>query len=161
MNGEVVEPETDIQIDLNVSSYIPDEYISDSKQKIEVYQNIALCKNEEVIIELIDELIDRFGNMPIQLENLIDIARIKYLSRENQIVKISSKKKGMKDQIITFTLNASNLKLNATKLIKKYPKNVKFNTVLKPQVILEISSTNEKDTLTQIIEFLKVMKQSN
>ena len=47
MQGVEVEPEIDIQIDLNVTSYIPDEYIQDSAQKIEVYQNIALCKNEE------------------------------------------------------------------------------------------------------------------
>ncbi|MEI3396206.1 MAG: DEAD/DEAH box helicase [Clostridia bacterium] len=47
MKGIEVRPETEIQIDLNVTSYIPDEYISDSNQKIEVYQNIALCRNED------------------------------------------------------------------------------------------------------------------
>ncbi len=45
MQGKEIEPDIDIQIDLNVTSYIPDEYISDSSQKIEIYQNIALCKN--------------------------------------------------------------------------------------------------------------------
>ena len=49
MKGIKAEPEVDVQIDLNVTSYIPDKYISDSNQKIEIYQNIALCKNEQDI----------------------------------------------------------------------------------------------------------------
>ena len=46
MKGIEVKPEIDIAIDLNVTSYIPEEYIEDPNQKIEVYQNIALCANE-------------------------------------------------------------------------------------------------------------------
>ncbi|MCI8411759.1 MAG: transcription-repair coupling factor, partial [Clostridia bacterium] len=92
MKGIEIKPEIDIQIDLNVTSYIPDEYISDSNQKIEVYQNIALCRKEEDIQNVIDEIIDRFGNMPAELENLIDIARIKYLAKALSITKIASRK---------------------------------------------------------------------
>ena len=51
MKGIQVEEEIDVQLDIDVSSYIPDEYIEDSNQKIEIYQNIALCKNEEEIKE--------------------------------------------------------------------------------------------------------------
>ena len=92
MKGIKAEPEVDVQIDLNVTSYIPDKYISDSNQKIEIYQNIALCKNEQDIQNVIDEIIDRFGNMPEELENLIDIARIKYLAKTQNVSKIVSKK---------------------------------------------------------------------
>ena len=49
IKGEEQIEEVDVQIDLGVSSYIPDEFISDSSQKIEVYQDIALCKNDEDI----------------------------------------------------------------------------------------------------------------
>ena len=74
MKGLEVQEDFDTQIDLNVTSYIPEEYISDSAQKIEMYQNIALCKNEEDIQNVIDEMIDRFGNMPDEIEKLIDTA---------------------------------------------------------------------------------------
>ena len=89
MKGIKIEPEIDLQIDLNVTSYIPDEYIADANQKIEIYQNIALCKNEKDIQDVIDEIIDRFGNMPVELENLIDIARIKYLAKKLNLIKIT------------------------------------------------------------------------
>ena len=64
MQGYEVEEEQDIQIDINISSYIPDSYIDSSSQKIEIYQNIALCRNEENIQNVIDEIIDRYGVMP-------------------------------------------------------------------------------------------------
>ena len=73
MKGIEIKQEQDIQIDLDVTSYIPDEYIEDANQKIEIYQDIALCKNEEDIQNVIDEIIDRFGNMPKEVENLLEI----------------------------------------------------------------------------------------
>ncbi len=47
--GIEVQIERDVQIDLSISSYIPESFIEDSSQKIEIYQNIALCRTEEDI----------------------------------------------------------------------------------------------------------------
>ena len=58
MQGIEEVEEQDIQIDLAVSCYIPEEYIENSSQKIEVYQDIALCKTEEDIQNVTDEIID-------------------------------------------------------------------------------------------------------
>ena len=150
MKGIEVLPETDIQIDLNVTSYIPDEYISDANQKIEVYQNIALCKNEEDIQNVIDEIIDRFGNMPKELENLIDIARIKYLSKEINIVKIMNK-----NQAVVFTFEQNRFKLDVNKLIQNYGNKIKFSAGVKPMITLEVKTRNEREILKIITEFLK------
>ena len=49
MQGTKVEKEVEIQIDMNLSSFIPDEYIENSSQKIEIYQDIALARKEEDI----------------------------------------------------------------------------------------------------------------
>lgn len=88
MQGIKVKEEKDIQIDMNVSSFIPDEYIENSSQKIEIYQDIALSKNEEDLANVIDEIIDRYGNMPKEVENLIKIAKIKQLCKMVNILKI-------------------------------------------------------------------------
>ena len=121
MKGEEIEPSIDIQIDLNVTSYIPDEYISDSSQKIEIYQNIALCKNEENIQNVVDEIIDRYGNMPEELENLLDIARIKYLAKPHYIIKIASKKTA-----VIFTFEQSKFNIDVMRLVDKYKNRIKF-----------------------------------
>ena len=150
MKGIEIRPETDIQIDLNVTSYIPDEYISDSNQKIEVYQNIALCKNEEDIQNIIDELIDRFGNMPRELENLIDIARIKYLGKQINISKILEKNAN-----IVFTFEQSDLKMDVAQIVKKYGNKLKFSSGIKPMITLKLTEKDENKKLLEITKFLK------
>ena len=153
MKGIKVKPEVDIQIDLNVTSYIPDEYINDSNQKIEVYQNIALCKNEEDIQNVIDEVIDRFGNMPRELENLIDIARIKYLAKQLNIEKIASKKTAV---VFTFETNNQN-EIDIPKLVKEYGTKIKFSAGIKPMITLEIGTNNERKILNDVTEFVKCL----
>ena len=154
MQGIEVEPELDIQIDLNVTSYISDEYISDSAQKIEIYQNIALCKNEEDIQNVVDEIIDRFGNMPPELENLLDIARIKYLAKAQYINKIASRRTA-----VVFTFEQSRFNVDIPKLIDKYKNKIKFSPGVKPMITLEIGSTNERQILNDITAFLKELSE--
>ena len=150
MQGKEIEPDIDIQIDLNVTSYIPDEYISDSSQKIEIYQNIALCKNEQDIQNVVDEIIDRFGNMPGELENLLDIARIKYLAKPQYITKIASKKTS-----VVFTYDQKKFNVDIVKLVETYKNKVKFQPGIKPMITLNIGTTNERQILNDVIEFLK------
>ncbi len=157
MKGIEIKEETEIQIDLNVTSYIPDEYISDSNQKIEVYQNIALCKNEENIQNVIDEVIDRFGNIPGELENLIAIARIKYLSKQKNIIKIASKKTMDKKEAVVFTFEQNKFEIEIPELIKKYGTKIKFSSGIKPMITLEIGSTSEKGILNTVTDFIKSM----
>ena len=147
--GIQIEDIPDIQIDLNVTSYIPDEYISDANQKIEIYQNIALCKNEQNIQDVIDEIIDRYGNMPNELENLISIARIKYLAKNLKISKIASKKTAV---LFTFEGNGDNI--NISELVKKYGNRIKFSAGIKPMVTFEIGSSDEKTILREVTKFL-------
>ena len=155
MQGINVEEDIDLQIDLKVSSYIPDEYIKDPGQKIEIYQDIALCKKEEDIQNVIDEIIDRFGNMPPELENLLEIARIKYLSKPYYISKIASKKTA-----VTITFEKSKLEIDIAKLVQKYKNKIKFSAGVKPTITLEIGTTNERQILNDVKEFLSELGQS-
>ena len=91
LKGEEIVEEIDTQIDLKVTAYIPTDYIENSNQKIEVYQDIANLEKEEQISEIIDELIDRYGELPTEAINLIEIARIKILARSLQVTSISQK----------------------------------------------------------------------
>ncbi len=153
MQGIEVEPEIDLQIDLNVTSYIPDEYISDGSQKIEIYQNIALCKNEEDIENVVDEIIDRFGNMPAELENLLDIARIKYLAKPYYISKIASK-----GTSVVFTFEQSKFEVDVIKLVEKYKNRIKFQPGAKPMITLQIGTNNERQILNDVTDFLKKLE---
>ncbi len=154
MRGEKIEPDLDIQIDLNVTSYIPESYIQDSAQKIDVYQNIALCKNEQDIQNVVDEIIDRFGNMPSELENLLDIARIKFMAKKLYITKISSKKSA-----VVFTFDEKSFSIDIPNLVKIYKNRIKFSPGVKPMVTLEIKTFNEKEILKEVIDFLSKLNK--
>ena len=150
IQGEKVIPEIDVQIDLDVTSYIPDEYISDSSQKIEMYQDIALCKNEEDIQNVVDEMIDRFGNMPNEIENLLDIARIKILCKKLNISKVQGRR-----NFVLFMFEAGELNIDINELVKKYRNRIKFTQGIKPQITLTLQNSTEKGCLRETIEFLK------
>ncbi len=150
MKGIKLEPELEIQIDLNVTSYIPDEYIPDANQKIEIYQNIALCHNEEEIQDIIDEMIDRFGNLPKEVENLIGIARIKYLAKQLKITKITSKKNA-----VVFTFEPNQFELDLNELVKNYGNKIKFSAGIKPMITLGMKTEEERQILQDVTDFLK------
>ena len=144
----------EVQIDLNVSSYIPDEFINNQSQKIEVYQDIALCKNEEDIQNVIDEIIDRFGNMPLEVENLIKIAKIKILCKENHIEKVYNKS----NQIV-FTFIRGDSTIDIQKLLKQYRNKIKFSAGVRPGITLKCDATTDERLLSEIQDFLLNLKE--
>ena len=64
-----------------LDAYIPNDYVEDAMHKIELYQQIAAIRTEEQATDLLDEMIDRFGDPPPALNNLVLVARIKNLVR--------------------------------------------------------------------------------
>ena len=133
---------------MDVTSYIPNEYIENSSQKIEVYQNIALCKNEEDIQNITDEIIDRYGPMTYEVENLLDIARIKNLAREKNILKISQK-----NENIVFYFDSDRFDFGVVdKLMKSFRNRIRFSPSKEPYITFKIKDM--KKILEECKEFL-------
>ena len=74
---EEEEERVSASVEAEASAYIPDSYVKSEEQKLDLYQRIALIQTEEDEREMQDELIDRFGDMPIEVTNLLLIARIR------------------------------------------------------------------------------------
>ena len=146
--GIETEEEKEITIDIDVSSYIPDSYIENNSQKIEVYQNIALASNEEDLKNVVDDISDRFGKIPKEVIGLIDIARIKILCRNLGINKVMQKNSSI---VFTFEKNQFNMDIN--KLIEEYENNIKFSPAIEPYITLKIS--NKQNIIDEIKKFLK------
>jgi len=140
----------DVQIDLNISSYIPDEYISDASQKIEIYQDIAICKNEEDISAVKGGLKDRFGYIPIEIENLLEITRIKNLAKRKYVLKIVQKGNN-----IVYHFDNDNFDMEVvTKLIVKYKNKIKFSPSVNPYLTFSLEQGN---VLEEVKRFLEVL----
>ncbi len=150
MQGVKMEEEKDVQIDMNISSFIPDEYIENSSQKIEIYQDIALSKDEEDLVEVIDEIIDRYGKMPQEVENLIEIARIKNLCKKSNILKIVQRKDTV---VFYFDVESFNMEI-IDSLIKEYRNLIKFSPGREPYITLTLGTTSEEKIIEKTKEFL-------
>lgn len=153
MQGVEVKEEQDVQIDVNISSYIPDEYIENSSQKIEIYQNIALARTEEDIENVTDEMLDRYGQIPEEVNNLLEIARIKELCKKAHVIKISQRRES-----IVFNFDANNFKMEIVDiLLKKYRNEIRFSPGKEPYVTYKVPENSDSVIVKKIKEFLKTI----
>ena len=94
LGGQIVNPdreETSIEID--VPAFIPETYISDELLKLQMYKKIAAIRDEEDHTEVIDELIDRFGELPTEVENLVKVSHIRAMAEKAGILRIHEEQK--------------------------------------------------------------------
>jgi len=98
---EVAEVQPDPVIDLQVEAYIDGDYVNDAMHKIEIYQRIAGIRTNEEIRNLLDELIDRFGDPTPAVLNLLEVAKIKNYARELKIRIISELPKSLDIYILS------------------------------------------------------------
>ena len=82
----------EVSLEFDVAAYIPEKYISDERLKLHMYKKIASIENEYDEMEITDELIDRFGDIPRETLVLIKIARIKTLARKNNFNRLAVKR---------------------------------------------------------------------
>ncbi|OMF25261.1 transcription-repair coupling factor [Paenibacillus sp. FSL H8-0548] len=93
MSGEEIKEEKPVStlIDVSIDAYLPSDYIYDSIQKIEIYKKVAAIRNFEESDDVIDELVDRFGDLPQAVSNLLTVARLKVYGTLYGIEQISGK----------------------------------------------------------------------
>jgi len=77
-------------LDLNVDAYVTDTYVSDAQQKVEIYKKVVGIRSLQEADELADELVDRFGDPPEPVLNLLAVARVKVLARELGIASVNA-----------------------------------------------------------------------
>ena len=87
--GERVEEKPECTVTLNYNAFIPEKYVSFASQRMGLYKRIALIQNEYDRLDLLDEMIDRYGDMPKPVENLLMIALIRARAIECKISSIT------------------------------------------------------------------------
>ena len=147
--GIKVEEEPEITIDINISSFIPDSYIENADQKMESYRNIALCRTEEDLKNIAEDLTDRYGKMPEEVVNLISIAKIKEMCKNSGIIKVLQKQ----NNIILY-FDQEKCTLDMSELVHKYNDKIKFSTGVIPYITYKIQ--NQKNLISEIEALLYI-----
>lgn len=139
--------EINTQIDLQLDAYIPERYIRNHSQRIDVYKQIASLETEADESEIIDELCDRYGEPPKAVRTLIEVAKIKSMARSLGITMLAEK-----NGKITVTFDDGRLEGSVvTGLIKKMPERIKILSGTLPKIIFTL---NGNDGIVSNIKFL-------
>ncbi|WP_312700505.1 TRCF domain-containing protein [Sedimentibacter sp.] len=159
LQGNMVEDEDiDTSVDLNVDGYIPADYIENEEQKIEIYKKIASTSSKEDIYDITEEIIDRFGNPPKQVDNLLKISYIKSLSKKLRIKAITQ---------VNSTINfefCSGSDLNQDMIgffIENFNAKIKFDVSKDPVVKYRLDSSEQIKILEELEKFLETLNNYN
>jgi len=116
-------------VDMDVDAYIPASYIVNEVQKLDIYKRIAGIENQKERDDMLDELLDRFGEVPKSVENLLRIALIRVSAHELFITDI----KGKNERIQFVFRQDANIKVEQIpELIKKHKDSLSFTAYGNP-----------------------------
>ncbi len=143
-------------IDLELNAFIPGTYIPNEYQKLDIYKRIAAIESQEEYEDMMEELLDRFGEPPKAVQNLLAIASLKALAHRVYIREI--KQSGTEVKILLF----ERAKLNPAgfpEILNKYKDNLKMKLEETPYFLLSLKGRRPKETL-DVLELLgKVLKE--
>ena len=146
-NFFIEKEENNILMNLNVSAYIPKEYITSDADKLYFYKLITNSNTIEEINSINNELVDRYSNFPKEVDNLLNINIIRILSKNLMISKINENKKNIDIYFEKDFIEKIDGKLLFISLSNYDNLIVKFDKILKITLILKSNS----DKLLQLI----------
>lgn len=159
INGEKLD-DVDVTIDLNIDSYIPDEYVKEQKYKMDIYQDIVSTYDNEEMKNVINLITDRYGKMPEVLKNFIKLMMIRNISKQKGIIKILQLKSedGISKLYIDLAddFNLSNMNI----IIQKYGTRISFKKPKNQDALGTVIYTiKDNDNIIQeVYTFLKLLE---
>ena len=150
LKGEIPEETYATTVDLNIDAYIPASYIPNEYQKLDIYKRIAAIETEEEQEDMLEELIDRFGDPPRKVQQLLMIAQLKAKAHAAYVISVEQKGDEYK-----FTMYEK-ARVNVAKipeLLAKYKGELTFKTDAEnPYFIYCKLRKNKKEKAEQILE---------
>ncbi|GAE27709.1 transcription-repair coupling factor [Halalkalibacter wakoensis JCM 9140] len=108
------EPPFQVDLDVKIDAYIPETYIQDAKQKIEMYKRFKGAESISDLTDLKDEMFDRFGEYPKQVDFLLRLTHIKLIANKEKVEQITE----AKDQVEMILSEETSVKMDGAKLFE-------------------------------------------
>lgn len=160
--GRKTDAKVETHMDLNVEAYLPDEYIQDTQQKIELYKRIRQMSNDDQYRELQSDMIDRFGDYPKAVTNLLTISRIKMYASTALVQSIT---RGTKQIVIT--LSKIGTEFYDSKQVLKAIAATEFRSMIgtadgKMQIALTVQPTMSEDKwMNELMKFVLALDKEH
>lgn len=138
-------------VDLNIDAFIPDTYISNEFQKLDIYKRIAGIENQNDYDDMLEELLDRFGEPTKAVLNLLAIAKMKAIAHQAYVTEIKQTGKEIR---ITLYEKAKINPAGIPALMDKYRRRLQFKTDKEPKFIF-LPQGKVVEALTEFAEELQ------
>lgn len=123
LKGETPKEEFETKVDLLCDAFVPASYIKNESLKMDIYKRIAGIETKEEYEDMQDELLDRFGDIPTQVENLLQVVLLKAAAHEVYITEIS----GTKDRLKVMMYGEAKIDVERIPiLVREYKGRLKF-----------------------------------
>ena len=143
-------------VDMQVQAHIPERYIENLSQRLDIYRRIAGIKTQDDALDVLDELTDRFGKPPASVQGLIDIALLRNIASQIGIFEVKQR-----DDYIILYREPMNMEF-LEPLIKILKGRVKLSAGNKPYVSVKVTGKESPlQTLKQVLEILISDKKNN
>lgn len=150
---EPSEPVHEPQLDLNVDAYLPSEYIGDEKQKIELYKKIRGTNTLQEVVDLEEEIEDRFGDLPDPVQSLLRVARIRAYAYHYSMETLEQKG----DEITLKLSPEQNELIDGQKLFRiaqEFPGKVRLSSGQRVGITFKVKGMPSKAVLEMVEQFL-------
>ncbi|WP_280444467.1 transcription-repair coupling factor [Nocardia brasiliensis] len=85
----VTEEPKEVRIDLPVDAHIPPDYIASDRLRLEAYRKLASAQDDSTLASVVEELVDRYGPLPVEVGRLVSVAKLRLLAREYEVTEIA------------------------------------------------------------------------
>ena len=152
LKGELSEESYTTTVDLNVDAFIPASYIPNEYQKLDIYKRIASIENENEMEDMLEELIDRFGDVPKKVQQLLNVALLKALAHSAYVEAVEQK-----GETVKFVMyERAKVKVEKIpKLLEKYKGDLQFTVDTNPYFTYLKKGKSKKEKGEDILELVK------
>ncbi|MDR0286746.1 MAG: transcription-repair coupling factor [Clostridiales bacterium] len=149
VRGKESETHSDVSVDLKISAFIDSSYIEDEESRLELYQRIARIEDKKDILDVTDESVDRYGDLPEEVNNLIKISYMRHLAGKYDISSITEK-----NQLVIFTIkpgvSIASLKW-LPQVMNEFKGKLLFNAGADPYVAVRVGGKNPQEVLDEAL----------
>jgi transcription-repair coupling factor (superfamily II helicase) len=150
LKGEQIEEDFETRISLSVEAHIPESYVANSNQKVGLYKRIAQISSDEESNDVIKELEDRYGKLPMQVRRLMTIAEIKRIAQKFRVKDIASSDK---DIVVSFDINKTPIKADSLIEMVKSQSGLKLSPPA--QLVISIEGLGQDQQLHRLKNILQ------
>ena len=152
--GVDILPDLQTRVDLRVDAFIPDTYIRSEGQRMEMYRRIAALQTEADREDIIDELVDRFGEPPAPVQTLLDVSELRYLASTIGVTLVQRRNTQLYMKLDEHYVADAMLLVQAIRL---FPESLAMAPGRESGIVMRNVGTDDRDALSLGVKQLRLL----